>query len=527
MANTTTTLLTTEERRALYDSPVLNDPERTEYFTFNNDEVKTRNSFKKLDDAIYFAISLAFFKLKYTLVNFRYRDVTLERQHVMQRYFSNQPTPRSFSNNKDVIARIENKVLETVGFSRFRGQKSETIIAILQKQAPLYPRQRQLCKALLNLLIKENIAIPALTTIQDCVTRIWNNEHFRIIKAYYRYTNKVQRELVLSLLNKTDEKNCIVSIRKDMKQFNTTDIHKELDKHEQLKAVFFIAKVVLPKLNLPAATIDYYASLINYYNGARLKQLNSDTIHLYLLCYSYSRFQIINDNLLEAFRKRTLDYTAKAKSEANNEAAKFIDELQTVRQKVHDLLMVIKNDKHKTSIPKSKLFRCVPESELASTAQILLSDKLDKHLLFWLYIDQNAHCIALNLRPLFLNLDISIVRNDMLKEVVTFMKQNVGVDNIISAPPYLIDWVKKSKEDFSYIVHDGVIHAKRLEFLLYKQLAHHIETNKLVLEHSIKHKAIEDNFIKLPKWKKDKSKLLQSLPYPKLRDAPNTLLQEK
>ena len=404
MANTTTLLLTAEERFALYESPVLNDTERNEYFTFSEAELETLYSFKQINDAIYFAISLAFFKVKYTLINFSYCDVILECQHVMQRYFPNKTLPRSFPSDKDVIARIENKVLATVGFVRFRGDIATKITESLQKQASMYPRQRQLCKALLNQLMKENIAIPAITTIQDCITKVWNHELSRVIKAYYRYTTKHQRQQVLNLLTKTDEQHRIISIKKDMKQFTTADIQTELDKHEQLKSVFLIAKKVLPKLQLPVATINYYSELINYYNGARLKRLNSDTIQLYLLCYSFSRFQIINDNLLEAFKKRTLNYSSDAETTAEQEAAKFIDEITAVRQKVHDLLMIIKNDKSKEYILKSKLFKCIPESELVTTALILLNDKLDKKLLYWQYIDRNVRSIILNLRPIFLSL---------------------------------------------------------------------------------------------------------------------------
>lgn len=229
--------------------------------------------------------------------------------------------------------------------------------------------------------------------------------------------------------------------------------------------------------------------------------------------------------MLEAFRKRTLDYLAKATSKANLEAAKFVDELKAVRQKVYDLLMVIKNDANEYAIPKAVLFACIPESELVATAQLLLSDKLDKSLLFWRCIDQNSPSITLNLRPLFLTLDMTIVRNDLLKEVVDFMKQNIEHGKTTTLPQKVADWVPV--DTLPYIVTEGVTHMNRLEFLLYKQLAHHIDTNKLILEFSVKHKEVEDNFIKWPQWKKEKNKLLHTLPYCKLRTTPNTWLDDK
>jgi len=291
-------------------------------------------------------------------------------------------------------------------------------------------------------------------------------------------------------------------------------------------AVFMIAKSVLPKLQLPVASIEYYAQLINYYNGVRLKQLNEDTIQLYLLCYSYSRFQMVNDNLLEAFKKRTNQYVAEANEVAKTESSNFLDELDKVRHKVHGLIMAIKNDPHKTHIKKAKLYKYVPESELDITAQILISNKLDKNHLYWRHIDKNERSIALNLRSLFLNLDITILRLDKLKNVVSFMKQFLGSDNKATVPKYVIDWVPKN--DRPYILKNNDPIANRIEFFMYKQLAHHIDTNKLILKYSIQHKQIEDNFMELPRWKKEKPKILRSLPYPKLQaKSPQSFLEKK
>ncbi len=58
MANPNSTLLTAEERRSLYSAPVLNDIERTEYFTFTDDEIKILNGFDHIENSVYFEISL-------------------------------------------------------------------------------------------------------------------------------------------------------------------------------------------------------------------------------------------------------------------------------------------------------------------------------------------------------------------------------------------------------------------------------------------------------------------------------------
>ncbi len=525
MANTKSTLLTNEELRVLYSPPTFSERERTEFFTFTNAELKTLKSFERVEYAVYFAISLAFFKLKYTLVNFRYRDVTEERQHVMKRYFPGKPTPRKFPDNKDVIKRIENKVLSVVGFSRFRGEIANNIVSIVQKQASSYPRQRQLCKALLNLMIKKDVAIPPITTIQSAITQIWNHEQTRVLKTYYRHTSKKQRQVILALLEKTDDHYRIVSIKKDMKAFNTANVQVEREKHEQLNAVFSIANLVLPKLRLPRATIEYYADLINYYNGPRLKQLNQDTLQLYLLCYSHSRFQVVNDNLLEAFKTFTNNLHSKADETAKIESADCLDELDKIRHKVCNLLMAIKNDTHETYIEKAKLYQCIPEQELEVTAQILMSDKLDKALLYWRYIDRQERSIILNLRPLFLDLDITILKNEALRDIVNLMREYFQSDMKLKLPAHIKECFPPAAAE--YIFKDGEPIINRLEFFVYRQLAHHVDTNKLTLKHSIQHKQLEDNLINLPRWKREKPSILRSLSYPKLLAKSPKLLLEK
>ena len=144
-------LLNAADLLDIYGIPTLNDAERREYFTFNEQEIKTLKSFKTIENAVYFGVALVFFKIKQTLVDFSYQDITLERRHIMERYFPNRASPKSPVKDHKVIARIENKVLALRGFKRFSGDIVNIIKTELYQCAPHHPRQRQLCKALLNL----------------------------------------------------------------------------------------------------------------------------------------------------------------------------------------------------------------------------------------------------------------------------------------------------------------------------------------------------------------------------------------
>lgn len=66
-------------------------------------------------------------------------------------------------------------------------------------------------------------------------------------------------------------------------------------------------------------------------------------------------------------------------------------------------------------------------------------------------------------------------------------------------------------EHFNEVIHN------RFEFLLYLQIVHHISTNKLTLQNSIKYKRIDDDLMPNSKWKKNKPAILKKLDYPKLQ----------
>jgi TnpA family transposase len=515
MPNKIVKLLTPTELLDLYGIPILNDLERQEYFTFSPPEIKVLESFSGPKEAVYFAVCLVFFKIKKTLVEFNYQEITAERQHIMQVYFPKKAFPKSLP-PEYTKTRIKNKVLDLCGYQRFTGKVESKIKLKLLQAAPNHPRQRQLGKELLNVLVQERAEIPGYTILQGIVSEVWNDENKRVSQSYLRYTNSNQRATVLTLLKKTDDLHHIISIKQDMKGFNTHELWKELEKHSQLTPIFEIAKVVLPKLGLPAATISYYASLVYYYDGSGLKQLNDHTVGLYLLCYVFTRYQTLNDNLLEAFKKRTLDYKKKATEHANSQVLKYLDLIKDARQRVSSLLITIKNDSDPTYILKKDIYKYIPEDELLSTAQLLVNESFNKDLLFWQYIDAMEDSIKINLRKLFLSMDFVITHNDDLKKVVDYVKEHLIKEDFekcsISSLPQA--WIGKNYKD--HIIHKDHVFYNRFEFLMYMHMAHHLASNKLTLKYSFKYKKVEDDLFEKQRWKKDKKRILKKLNYQKV-----------
>ena len=511
-----TRLLSPTELLDIYGIPIFNDAERREYFTLSDEETKALKRFKDMDDAVYFAISLVFFKIKKTLIKFSYRETTAERQHVMERYFPNQLSPKSYPSDYTKMSRIENKILSLCDYQRFTGNGAQTIKEELLSYASHHPKQRQLCKALLDLCVKHRVVIPAISTLQALVSTTWNEATERVTQIYLRYTRKPQRDLILTLLDKTDHLHHIVSIKQDMKGFNTEELHKEIDKHSQLKPVFEIAKEILPKLSFPTTTVYYYASLINYYNGPRLKQINPITVQLYLLCYGFTRFQRLNDNILEALKKRTPEYHKKGNDYANDLASQQLALIKETRKKVSDMLIAIEKHSDPVNVPRKIIYRYVPEKELLPTAKLLIDDKFDHDFSYWKYIDSVEDSIKLNLRALFLTVELEVTNDALLKEIINTTKTML-LNNTFSKDPLpssFKTWIDKA--DREYLIKNEVIIANRFEYLLYRRIVYYLTTNKVTIKYSVKYKRVEDDLMAKSKWDKKKPEILDNLGYAKL-----------
>lgn len=199
MANETSNLLNASELLDIYGAPALNETERLEIFTFNLREISCFKKFRNPTDTIYFALCLAFFKMKRTFVEIS--PDSDDWHHLVKRYFPDSSEVKTLPKHAQEF-RIKNMVLDLCGYQRLTGSLQEELGAGLSRLASSHPRQRQLCKELLNLCHKRRIAIPGYTILQNMVSQAWNEEMTRLGRAYLRHTSRHERKDVLALLEK-------------------------------------------------------------------------------------------------------------------------------------------------------------------------------------------------------------------------------------------------------------------------------------------------------------------------------------
>ena len=317
-----------------------------------------------------------------------------------------------------------------------------------------------------------------------------------------------------------------MTLKTDLKSFNTHDLWTEIEKHTQLKLTFEIAKTIMHKLNLPLKTCTYYASLIQYYNRSRMKQLNPQKMGLYLLCYVFIRYQSTNDTLIDAFKKRVADTVGKANRYADDQRLKQLDQSEETRKQISAMMLMV-HKRPSATISKKLLYQYIPEDQWIEAAHSLVDEQFNKKLLFWKYIDRLEDSIKLSIRHIFCALDFTQVKNDSLNTVIEHMKKHIESGTVIQTPfpSAFHKWIDK-KQRVHVMKNDKII-PNRFEFLMYIKILHALDSNKITFQHSVRYKNIDDEMIHRNVWKRTKKPTLEKLNYPKLSNPMRQTLADK
>lgn len=86
MKTINTSLLSSDERRAIYDIPIFSASEREYYFTINHQEMKFIRSLDNIEDAVYFVISLAAIQ---ATINENMKKIEEAHKNLLKNYLSN------------------------------------------------------------------------------------------------------------------------------------------------------------------------------------------------------------------------------------------------------------------------------------------------------------------------------------------------------------------------------------------------------------------------------------------------------
>jgi Domain of unknown function (DUF4158)/Tn3 transposase DDE domain len=519
-------ILTDDEIDSLYAIPKLDNEEQS--FLFELDDEDTQylavigdNTAVKID----YILQLGYFRALNHFFQFSFQKVKGDVAFILHHYFPDEPFPKKqIPKNQHYINRRQ--LISKYGLKEPDGKFQDR----LMKEAKVLARRHSLSRYVLDGLLvycqQHNVIRPAYSRFQVIVSNALQEERHRLAGKLRGHADKELSVLLDKLLENDDLFYNLTLIKKDQKNFTTTEIKKTIAKQQLVIRLYKKSLTLIPLLEISEQNIAYYANLAEFYTIQKLKRMaDKNTARLYLLCYVHRRSLKINDHLVTSFTQKLSHYTDKADEyqRANIDVSVAMD--KQLRGQAWKIMAINIDERIPDEKVRSEAFGVVGKDAYPQFLVDFKKPNLDRDYFRWQFYGEQALTIKKNIRPLFKTLEFSCADAEMAK-AIDFLRQcldgrqSFRDTNLQDIPmrffpktlrKFLIQKVQgdKSKAFRS-------IDSNRYECMVYLQLRKGLGDGTVFVKDSLSHRALEDELIDVEYWEKNKRAILAELNMPLL-----------
>jgi len=302
-------ILTQEEVNALYTIPILDDEERACLFILEADDRTLLDTYGN-DTArkVNYILQLGFCRATNNFFTFSIQKVKTDVDFIMRQYFPDEPFPKKqLSRNFHYRNRCE--VMNKVGLKDASADFHNKLVKEAKALAKLHVLPRFILEGLLTYCQQLNVIRPAYSSLQDRVSTALLEERKRLVNKLYTHADQDLR-LQLDQLVEIDELFYnLTLLKKDQKNFRTTEIKKSVAKQQLVIGIYEKSKLLISTLGISEQNIIYYANLAEFYTIQKLRRMTDKSlVRLYLLCYAHRRLLKINDHLVSSLIQKMSKY---------------------------------------------------------------------------------------------------------------------------------------------------------------------------------------------------------------------------
>lgn len=493
------TVLSEEEQEALYGLPDFDDEQRIQYLQLTEGEVILVMKRRTLSEKIYCALQFGYFKAKERFFDFVWEDTSEEDLlFILETYFPNElwisePVGRHEYYQQRKIIR------DYFGYQNWNASLHEN--HLMEQLNLIIKRDISIAFILpeiLSWLKTQKIIRPGYTTLQLLVSNALNNERHRLcLLIRQQITAEIQVHLDNLLVTDTLLSE-LAALKQDAKDFKYRVMQTERDKIRILKPIYQFASDLLPALSISQQNTHYYADLANYYTVYELRQLQTELTYLYLLCYGWTRYQQLTDNVADAFCYHIKHFDDELKSTLREQRLLAYQQQQPQSKKVGRLLGLFADERFDDQTPfrliREEAFSILPKEEIHALAEKYARQGQSDLELRWQLFDRNGYRFRKHLRPLFLQLDFSSQIDGRWIQIIQLARKRLNNQQPFpDRDNQLIEIIPKRLRPFLLVNEDGhiKIHTERYEYWLYRQCRKQLLAGSLNLEDSTRHRSIE------------------------------------
>ena len=261
----------------------------------------------------------------------------------------------------------------------------------------------------------------------------------------------------------------------------------------------------------------------------RLKQLHMRTVHIYLLCFIYHRYQKLHDNLINCLIYNVRRYEDGAKEKAKERVYELRTEANENLDKAAQLLRLYNDDAIPQLMPfhevRAKAFSILEAQKIDFVADHLTKAvKYDETAFQWEHLDEVALQFKRHLRPIVSARGVGRIRCSKrgYSKSYRFSKTPLRKAGSLSQYPVWalpLSFIPEAVRRYLYTPTAGnhrQLLVDRYEFLGYRLLRNGLEAGDVFCRDSVRFRSFEDDLLDDQTWQ-DKHCLIDNLGLPLLK----------
>jgi len=520
-------ILGDDEIAALYGRPCFTPEERLEYFSLAPREKAALEQLHSITSRIYFMLQLGYFKSHHMFFVFTFADVEEDARYIQGQYF-----PGFHLDHLDItkVTRLRQQSV-ILGLCNYRSCKTEqrqALVAKARQAAMVSAKPIYVFRELLHYLTGHRVVVPGYTFMQDTVGHALTHEQERLSTIAAQYLGPADITHFTRLLEDAPGLYDITQLKREPSDFSAGEIKREIQRRVQLSDLYTLAQKLLPELHISNESIKYYASLVGYYSVFRLKQLEERTVHIYLLCFVYHRYQRLHDHLINSLLYHVRQYTDGAKEAAKDRVYEHRVENNENLHKAGQVLKLFTAADIAAQVPfqavQAQAFAILERQKLDFVADhVAKQATFDETAFQWEHIDTLAPQFKRHLRPILFTVDWAASSGHApLIEAVHVLQDALRKGRPLSQYPVAalpLRFIPDTAKRYLY-AHDG--HGRRhllpdrYEFLVYRLLRNGLEAGDVFCRDSVRFRSFEDDLLGDQTWH-DKATLIANTGLPLLK----------
>jgi TnpA family transposase len=522
------TILTADEIDALYDRPIFTYEERLEYFELTPPEQVFLSQLSTPIIQIYFILQLGYFKARHRFFRFTLEEVKADLHYIQTRYFVDlliEPTLVPSTTHE----RQQDIILNLTGYRRCGDAERDQLRHKARQLARIDSQPIYILRELFAYLTHHSWIAPGYSWFQDMIGEVLVNEQERLIAIIIQQLTDEERDALKILLTNQNGLYEITQLKHEPRSFANRELAREIQRGQQMKPLYKIARRLLPQLNISNESIKYYASLIHYYTVYQMSQRDFSLISVYLLCFIYDRYQMVQDHLIITFLHHVQNYQTECRLAAQQMVYEQTITYTKNLKKAGQVLYLLINtddmpDDNSISQLREKAYRIINRTELDTVAhQLTQQSAMDEVAFWWQHLDTLERSFKLSLRPIIRVITLEGTTSvSPLLAAIQFLQQifikkhaltqyDEGELPLDIIPAHLKRYLYgRDEQNKKQLLVD------RYEFLIYRLTRDEIEAGTLFARHSVQYRRLEEELLSDQQWK-DKVDLIKQTDLPLLQ----------